>query len=241
MKYLLFFIVVFTCVLQSCSIEKRRYTGGFHLERHHSSHSSSKSNEGGSLSTESNCKEVEVADIISANAQTNVEETSTTTAKKTPSNITCPQQKDVSNTVSVLKIKKESTRNTHLETPYPLATDTIAKTYVTQKKNANATSSVVSSVMSWIFHAIHFVAITSQQLTFQMSLITLLGPGAILAFVALAFASAAIKTIDSHPGVYSNRKDAINGGGMAIAFFYQLAVSLFFIFLWTYLGLYSWN
>lgn len=240
MRRLLFLMVLFSCVMQSCTIEKRRYTGGFHVERHHTSHSPSKTDVVGSLSAESKSPDVEIADHNSANAPSRVEKTPTTTPVKIPTNITClHNQNDASITISGLKSKNERTGNTYVEMSYSLSTDSIAQTDATLKKNTNATTSVVFSVMSWIFHAIHFVVITSEQLTFQMSLITLLGPGAILAFVALAFASAAIKTIDSHPGVYSNRKDAINGGGMAIAFFYQLAVSLFFFFLWPYLGLLS--
>ncbi len=221
-------------ILQSCSIEKRRYTGGFHIERHHASPSLSKHVH----------DESESAALMDTDAELTAENHTILPSKGLEKNAcfsTCEKHQNATSKKNLdLKRKIVSTEKKNVDTYFVPFENNVLKIEDSLKRNTNATSSVVFSVLAWVFRAIQFIAVTSGQITFEASLLTLLAPGAILAFMAFAFAAVAMKTMNSHPGIYSNRTDAINGGGLALAYLYQFAMSLLFYAFLLYTGLILW-
>ncbi len=219
MKYTLLAIIGLF-ILSGCSIEKRHYTSGYHIDWHHNKNF--KFNSECEVIEKQNDK-IEKLNVSVQEVKSIQDEASTSAAVRDSPTFNMPAKatNDQPKSISQIEVEVPSQLNMHEDDPKTL-------------QNPYAKKSAFFGVMAWVLPIFDVVFITSfGTITLGLALILLLTI-LICAILAISYGNTALKQIDLNPGKYNNRGQARFGKGLGAALL--IVIGIIFIYGLTLIG-----
>ncbi len=222
MKYFLGFLTILL-LLQNCTIEKRHYTSGFHVEWKHSQRHNARQEQ----ITDNDPKEsVDELIVQKEQLQSNSGmEPVPVNLEASVSNTPIPEKKWKQNIKEAIKTAKPKSI-AEIKSDHQRANDPQLAI-----PNANAKKSLAFGLFTWLFVGLSIALNVSRAIIPLMSLIFPLLQ-LVFAIIAISYANLAKKEIDLNPGKFDNRGAAILGKALGIAYLILVFIAiLFFLFL----------